>query len=147
MYKRIQFTENAIFKKISILAIFFCWCFLGFASGNQNITISNTTTPNTGIWTVTGSSVPYTYTFQPNGATDVSGLNAGDITSCLTGSGVVLGGSGTPPNTNGKAGNVTILTASSGAGAGAGNVTISQAISTTLSSYIQFEQLAHSKLH
>ncbi len=116
--------------------------FVGFvlissASGNQNITITSSATSTTGTWTVTGSSVPYSYTFQPNAATDVSNLNAADIIACLTGSNTILGGGGTPPNTNSKPGNVTILTASTGNGVGTGNVTISQPISATLSNATQ----------
>ena len=135
------FIASNCFGMVRILLnvyLFFGLILISYASGNQNITINSSSTSTTGTWTVTGSSVPYSYTFQPNAATDVSNLNVADIVACLTGSNTTLGGGGTPPNTNNKPGNVTILTASTGSGAGTGNVTISQPISTTLSNATQF---------
>ena len=124
------FYPAILYRCVSILIT----CLLGMqtvlASGDENITINSTATSATGTWTVTGGSVPYTYTFQPNSNVNVANLNAADIIACLTGSNTTLGGGGAPPNTNGKAGNVIILTASTGAGAGTGNVTISQSISS-----------------
>ena len=133
-------TKNILFhifidmKRFALtLFLLFGLVYIGFSSGDQDITINSSATSTTGTWTVTGSSVPYSYTFQPNAASNVANLNVADIVACFTGSNTTLGGGGTPPNTNGKAGNVTILTASTGAGAGTGNITISQPISQVLS--------------